>query len=325
LNRKMKAVTEILKKIESAATVLVVSHQKPDGDAIGSSLALALLLREKGKDVVVCNYSGVPAALCFLPESETVVQQLAGDYRADLALVVDCAEFSRIGFDVRPFCAEMISIDHHPRSELFAAHHYLDEKASATGVLIYRLFHSLSPFSTDVCQCLFTAISADTGSFQFSNADVESFAVASSLVRGGADPAGIARNLYADWTVDQLRLLSVTLENMKMFYDERVCLLQVDHPALDKYNSLAEDTEAFVGFARAVKGVLVGVLMLETDAGWRISLRSHAGVDVSVVARRFAGGGHKYAAGATLQGTLAEVECALIAALEPLFMDNHAG
>ncbi|NIQ96397.1 MAG: bifunctional oligoribonuclease/PAP phosphatase NrnA [Desulfuromonadales bacterium] len=301
----------ILKRIESGRRFLVCSHGSPDGDAIASTLALTLALREMDKDVVAFNRDGVPASFSFLPGADTIVTDLEGEKPFDLGFVLDAGELRRAGDDSLPrLCDSLANIDHHPHSEKFGEFHLVDTEACATGVLIYRLLREAGhPVSFDVATCIYTAILADTGSFRYSNANPEAFAVAGEMVDKGVDVWNVSSALYENQEEGRLRLLAEVLPTLEVSSCGRLAAICSTLGMMSRTGTGAEQTDGFVNYPRSVSGVEVAIYFREIEEGkFKVGFRSKGRVDVGSLARALGGGGHHNAAGAVVEGPFEQVK-----------------
>lgn len=298
---------EIVVAIKAARRILVAAHEDPDGDAIGSTVAFGLALREMGKEVVLCNVDGVPDILSFLPGSDLVKTTVAPDERFDLGFLLDAGELRRAGFAIDKYCETLINIDHHPHSE-YGDIRYVDTGASATAVLIYRLLLACDhPVSLDVAKALYVGLISDTGSFRYSSANREAFTIAGELVDIGVDPWDVASNLYESYPLQRMQLLGRVLATLDVAACGRyasVALLQDD---LRQVGAEMELSDSFVNYPRAVKGVEVAVFIrqLQNDI-YQFSFRSRGTIDVGSLARSLGGGGHHNAAGAKIEAETLE-------------------
>lgn len=297
-------VQQIIKQINDNQSFLVVAHENPDGDAIGSTLALSLALREMGKSVVTYNTDTVPEAMCYLHGSDLFTQELPNNAHFDVAFVLDSGEVGRTGLPVAQLCKTMINIDHHPHST-FGDIYYLDTEASATAVLIYRiLVESGHVISRDVAAALYLGILSDTGSFRYSSANEESFDIAGKLVALGIDPWDTASNLYESYAPERMRLLGIVLPSLNVSNCGRFATMFMTMQDLEAASALDEHADGFVNYPRAVRGVEVALFFNEVEQGqFKISLRSRGKIDVGSLARQLGGGGHHNAAGARISGT----------------------
>ncbi|MDT8441309.1 MAG: DHH family phosphoesterase [Desulfuromonadales bacterium] len=316
----MNEIERIVRAIESGSTFLVASHESPDGDAIGSTLALTLALRAMGKNAVAFNRDGVPVEFRFLPACESLQTRIEPERRFDVGFVLDAGELGRAGDWIRESCRCLINIDHHPHSENFGDIYAVDDAASATGVLIYRLLTAMKrPVTSDIAACIYTAILSDTGSFRYSNADPEAFAVAGTMVASGVDPWSIASGLYESQEEQRLRLLALALPTLRIAPSAAYASIAVTLDMYDQADALPVHTDRFVNYPRSIRGVEVAIFFRQLgDNSFKVGFRSKGTVDVGALAREMGGGGHHNAAGATVSGTLAEVESWVFARLDQL-------
>lgn len=299
----------ILKTIEEGRRFLVASHEGPDGDAIASTLALTLALRSLGKEVVAYNCDGVPDVLTFLPEASTIRTNLAPDERFDVGFILDAGELRRAGEHLTQRCELLVNIDHHPFAEHFTPFHYVDEQASATGVLIYRLLQEGNiSLTREVAFCVYTAILADTGSFRYSNANAEAFRVAGEMIALGVNPWDAAAGLYESQPELRLRLLALALQTLTISSCGRYGSVSVTKEMYRVTGGRAEHTDGFVNYPRSIHGVEVGLFFRQIGSDqFKVGFRSKGRIDVGAISREFGGGGHHNAAGAQLMGDLDSV------------------
>ena len=301
---------EILRLIEQSQTFLIASHESPDGDAIGSTLALANALREMGKEVVAYNRDRAPLEYAFLPGHATVVDQVDDERTFDAGFVLDAGELRRAGDWIRERCRCLVNVDHHPFSEDFGDFYYVDTEASATGILIYRLLQCAGyRLSNDVATCIYTAILSDTGSFRYSNANPEAFQVAGEMVAAGVDPWSIASGLYESQDHERLRLLALSLATLRISSCGQYASLAVTLDMYDRAGANEEHTDRFINYPRSIRGVEVAIFFRQLASGhFKVGFRSKGNIDVGALARAMNGGGHHNAAGAEVQGSLEEVQ-----------------
>jgi phosphoesterase RecJ-like protein len=298
---------------------LIACHENPEGDAIGSELALALALRKMGKTVTVLNADPVPGNLMFLPGAETVVREADGSLH-DVAVVVDCGSPERTG-RVRTElmkCPLMVNIDHHRTNGGSGDYRLIDPDAAATGMLVYRLLASMGvEIDYAVAVNIYVAILTDTGSFRYSSTSPEAFHIAGEMIRRGIDPWSVAERVYESQSADRLRLLGRVLGTLEIAAAGRVAAVTTMKKDLSDFRATKDHLEGFINFPRSVSGVEVAVSFREEGADiFRISFRSKGRVDVSSVAEAFGGGGHRNAAGCTVKGTLPEVKARIFKSLE---------
>lgn len=303
-------INRILQLIEQSQTILIAAHGNPDGDAIGSTLALANALQEMGKDVLAYNQDRAPLEYSFLPGYASVVDKIDSDQHFDAGFVLDAGELNRAGVWIRERSTTLVNIDHHPYSEDFGEIYYVDTQACATGVLIYRLLQAAGhPISADVATCIYTAILSDTGSFRYSNANPEAFAVAAEMVGVGVDPWSIASGLYESQERERLQLLAKALPTLRVSDCGRYASIAVTLDMYTQTGAHEEHTDRFINYPRSIRDVEVAIFFRQLSADrFKIGFRSKGNIDVGALARAMHGGGHHNAAGATLDGSLDSVQ-----------------
>jgi phosphoesterase RecJ-like protein len=290
---------------------LIACHENPEGDAIGSELALALALRRMGKTATVLNADPVPGNLLFLPGADTVLLEEDGR-KYDVAVVVDCGSperTGRVGPELRK-CPLMVNIDHHRTNGDRGGLALVDPDAAATGLLIHRILTAMGyEIDAGVAVNIYVAVLTDTGSFHYGNSSPEAFLVAGEMVRRGVDPWAVAEQVYETQSAARLRLLGRVLESLELFVGGKVASITTRQADLAEFRSGKDALEGFINYPRSIAGTEVAVSFREEKDGVvRVSFRSKGRVDVSAVATRFGGGGHRNAAGCTVTGTLPEVK-----------------
>jgi phosphoesterase RecJ-like protein len=310
----------ILKTIEKGGRFLVAAHENPDGDAVASTLALANALREIGKDVTAFNRDGVPDPFAFLPGAETVVTELDGCAPFDAGFILDSGELRRAGNHLRECCRILVNIDHHPFSEPFGEIHFVDEDASATGALIYRILkEGRIEISPSVALCIYTSILSDTGSFRYSNANPEAFHIAAEMVDKGVSPWDVASGLYESQGAERLRLLALALSTLTVSACGRYASVTVTAGMYAQAGAGSEDTDGFINYPRSIRGVEAAIFFRQVGvSSFKVGMRSKGKVDVGALARELGGGGHHNAAGALLDGSLEEVRKTVFSRIDAL-------
>ncbi len=291
----------------------ILGHVRPDGDALGSQLALALSLQVLGKEVRVWNEDGMLEKYSFLPRAQLLTKppQPAEDF--DVAIALDTAIQNRLGTALPAVRSAKIwiNIDHHLSNPGYGDVAYIDSSAPATAEIIFRLIKSENlPFNRDIAENLYAAISTDTGSFQYPKTSAHTFEIAAELIRTGIDVGRLSQLLYEDYPRRRLELLRELLRVMRFRRDGRVASFGLSLKTADELGVLPEDNEGLIDHLRAVHGVIVAVFFEElSDGKVRVSMRSKTEVvDVCAICQKFGGGGHALAAGARISGTLPEVE-----------------
>ena len=292
----------------------ILSHVRPDGDALGSQLALALSLQQLGKDVRTWNEDGMLEKYSFLPRAELLTKPPPKAQDVDVALALDTAIQNRLGTALLAIRSAKIwiNIDHHVSNPGYGDLVIVDSSAPATGEIIFRLIKSQGlPFDHDIAENLYAAISTDTGSFQYPKTTARTFEIAAELVRAGAlDVGQLSCQLYENYPRRRLELLRELLQTVRFTEGGRVASFSLSLKTATHLAVLAEDNEGLIDHIRAIRGVIIAVFFEElADGRVRVSMRSKdEAVDVCTICKKFGGGGHTLAAGARVRGSLAEVE-----------------
>lgn len=296
--------------------ICVASHLSPDGDAIGSTLALGLGLMDLGKRVVLLNVDGVPRTLQFLPFSDRIVRTLEAPESIDTLILVDCAQPHRAGKPVEALAERLppLLIDHHIPQGVTPEAHCIDPAAAATGEVIYRLLQECGvAVSPPIASNLYCTIVTDTGDFRYSNTSPAILRLAATLIECGADPWWLACNLNEQHDPVVYALLRRSLQTVQIELGGRYAHMTITQEMLQEAEALPEHAEEFVNYPRSLAGVEVAALFRELpDGGWKVSLRSKRNVDVAAIASLFGGGGHKHAAGCRFGTSLAAVRHEMI-------------
>jgi len=309
-------IKKILKELKEGKSFLVLSHQNPEGDALGSTLAMAFALKSLGKSVTTFNQDGVPDNLMFLPGAHDVSTSLSPDGRYDVIVAVDCGDpeligdtFTRWRKSIRK-SPSIIVIDHHKTNKGFGNLNYVDPGASSTGEIIYGLLRKIPvEITRPIAIHIYTAILCDTGSFRYSNTTPLAFKIVEEMVRKGADPWNISQHVFETQPLRRLKLLALVLKTLEVTPDGKVASVTLLRKMYEKTGARKEDAEEFINYTRSIDGVEVGILFREEkEKKFRISFRSKRSVDVAHIAQEFGGGGHHSAAGCSVEGTLDEVK-----------------
>lgn len=312
--------------IRQTKQILLVTHIKPDGDALGSLFGLADVLRQMGKMVLCFLEEDVPPLYRFLPGREQVVTsfvEVDDFFRAAdgdiLTIALDCGDAKRLGgYGPRLWARHpFLVIDHHCGNNGFGDLDWIEPHRSSTGEMIVDLVDGLGvQLSTSAATCLYTAIITDTGSFRYASTSSHTYRIAARLVERGARPGYINEKLYDSYPLKRLHLMQQVLATLQMFSEDRIGVISVSREMLEQTGTGLEDTENFINLPRAVETVQVAVFLKEGKNMISVSLRSRGGCDVSLVAARFGGGGHALASGFRRDGvTLDEVQSQIVQAL----------
>jgi phosphoesterase RecJ-like protein len=290
---------------------LVSAHIGLEGDALGSELALASLLKRLGKEVIILNQDETPMEYSFLPGLGSIRHKAnLPDY--DVGVLVDCSDISRIGKAAKAFRKDrlLVNIDHHISNTLFGDINWVKPNASCASEMVYELFKALNvKINRAEAICLYTGILADTGSFKYSATSSFTHLAASELLKHDLDVYGIYRHIHESLDAHTVKALGKVIETLKVAQKGKLAWLELKNGLIKKEPALAEMTDDIIHFARAIKGVEVALLFKEIKAGGevRVNLRSSGRVDVNKLAGLFGGGGHKMASGCTLKGSLKDV------------------
>ncbi|MHB8139255.1 MAG: DHH family phosphoesterase [Smithellaceae bacterium] len=315
-------IKEILAAISNGKKFLITAHVRLDGDALGSELALYLLLKDLGKEAVIYNQDATPEHYRFLPAADHIVHELDHIEKYDVGFILDCSELDRVGKISEEVARikTLINIDHHVSNGGFCKLRLLDSKASSTGELLYRLMRKMhAKMTKDICTNLYAAILTDTGGFRYSSTHQDTLRAAGDLVQGGADPQWISENIYESDPPAKLLLLSRVLETLTLDMKNKTASLTVTRKHLRDAGAKMENTDGFIDIPRTVKGI--DIAMLYTQMGgkqYKLSLRSKGKVNVEIIARKFGGGGHVNAAACLIEGDIEDIKSQVIEAVKEL-------
>lgn len=298
----------IARAIEQAKTVCICSHVSPDGDTIGSALAMRLVLQGMGKKVSVFCQDKVPDNLMFLPGVESIRKPETNRNRYDLFLPVDVSDAARLGTcaELMQCCAHSALIDHHGTNPGFTEVNSIDGKASATCTMIREQMKYLkAPLTKDIAVCLYTGISTDTGNFSFDCTDPEAFQVMGDLLETGLPLAQLNMILFREKSVAQLRLLGRAIEKMTFAGDGKIAVMKLTMQDFRDCGALSEHSDTLVNYGLETVGTKMALLARENEDGKiKISLRARDPLTVDGVAAELGGGGHPRAAGISMEGDL---------------------
>ena len=315
-------ISEIIEAINAGRSFLITAHVRLDGDALGSELAMYLMLKKLGKDVVVYNQDHTPERYRFLPSAQNIVHNINNVEQYDVGIVLDCSDLARVGDEEDKIgkIKRLINIDHHISNNGFCLLKMLDAQASSTGELLFRLMREMRfKMSKDICTNLYAAIITDTGSFRYSSTTKETLFAAGNLVNNGADPQWIAENIYESDSPARLKLLAKALETLSLDLKNKVGSMVVTQKALQETGASWELTEGFVDIPRTVGGIEVSILYTQRgDNHYKLSLRSKADVNVEKIAKKFGGGGHIHASACWMKGDIESIKSQIIKAIREL-------
>lgn len=309
----MSTLDEILKEINKANNIVILTHENPDGDAVGSSLAMYLILKRLNKNVeiIIPKYSRV---FSKLPKIDETLQE-GTLQKYDLAIALDCATIKLLNGWANYFedAKERIVIDHHSSNSMYGDLNYVDLGSPACAQVIYAIFKYYNwEIDQDIGTCLMTGIITDTGGFQYSAVSKETFEIASELLSLGVNISKIYKQMLATYTKTSFELKKLALNRMEFLEDGKITFTYITKEDEENINAETGDYEGIVNEGRNLEGVEVSIFLHETDKGFKASLRANEYVNVSDVCLMFGGGGHVRAAGVTMQGTPQEIKEKLV-------------
>jgi len=316
----MSNFAEIGRALREHERFAVLSHVRPDGDALGSQLALGLSLEQLGKNVTIWNEDGMLEKYSFMSGGERLNNPPIAPQDFDVAIALDTATQNRLGTaGAAVRSAKLwINIDHHPSNPKYGDLVLIDPTAPATGQILFELMCAAElPVSPAIAENLFVAISTDTGSFQYPNTTARTFQIGAELIKRGADVGRLSQLLYESYPLRRVELLRDLLGTMRIEARGQLASFSLSLAVAARLGVKPEDNEGLIDHLRAIQGVVVAVFFEELpDAKVRVSMRSkNEAADVCAICERFGGGGHKLAAGARVRGSLAEVEKRVLAAI----------
>ena len=301
---------------------LITTHVRADGDGIGSEVALYHALREMGKSVCIANDSPIPQIYKFIvPGTGMYIHPELPKDRAEVVFTLDCPTLDRLGKvqGIVPKDALIINIDHHISNEYFGKINWVSEEMCATGEIVLQLLKEGNvEITPDMATALYVAIVTDTGRFTHSNTTPEALRMAAFLIERGARHIEISKHVYNTNPYNLVKLNALALNTVNLHAGNRIATIWLTKKMLEETGVNPIDTQEFADIPISIDGVIVGVLLREmTEPNWiKVSLRSRNGFDVNNVAKKFGGGGHKYAAGCEIQGNITEVQQLILGELE---------
>jgi phosphoesterase RecJ-like protein len=313
------AMREVAERIRAGRNFLITSHRNPDGDALGSGLALQGLIRKMGKDARVIVRDGFGKPLYNIPGAPfvTISDELPSDYpnAYDAIFTMECPEVERSGYPVLP--GPVVNIDHHLGNTMYGEINYLDIEAPSVGEMVLQLnrHHLGLELDRDIAIAMYVSLATDTGFFRYHNTTLRTFEAASELVRHGVVPGDVSLWINESATRGSIALLGLCLTTLELHADGKIATLELPKRFFTEAGATPEDTEGIVNYGRNIEGVQVSILLKEATDGTRASLRAKPGTDVQQVAALFGGGGHAAASGCTVPLPLGEAKEKLLSIL----------
>lgn len=314
----MNQLEDIAKQLLEYHDLILVGHAIPDGDCIGSMLGLACALRSLDKSVQLILENPVPVIYHYLPGWEDIKLPQASALSGYVAVWLDCSDQCRVDAAVRESlkgAALVINIDHHPGNSQFGDYNFVDTQAAACAEIIYRLLGMMAvPITADIANCLYAGLIMDTGRFLNSNTTSQTMEIAADLLKSGASVEMARNNLFESKPLKEVVLLRHALQHLSLSEDGKVAWMCLSLEEVRQADALDYHPEGIINYTRMISGVEVGLLFREVaPAQVKVGLRSRGRVDVAQIAREFGGGGHRLAAGASLDGSLEDVTARMLA------------
>jgi phosphoesterase RecJ-like protein len=312
-----KHLAEIRDCVLAGERFVVTSHARPDGDAVGSQLAMAYALKALGKTVRCVDKDPAPQEFQTFPGVSEIEIASSVDGPFDAAIVMECGDLSRTG--ITGFEKYLVvNIDHHPGNTIYGAINWFDESAAACGEMVFDVIEALGVRLTpEIATHIYIAILTDTGQFHFSHITPRTFEICRRCTERGAQPEAIARTVYDSWTLGRLVLMGAVLHNLELEARGRLACLHMSLQLLSDTGSTNEDSDGLINLPLRVREIDAVSFFKEIEPQvYRISMRSKGDVDVNAVARKFGGGGHKNAAGCLMNGPYPEIRGRLVAELD---------
>lgn len=315
MKKEFARIKELLK---NAKTAVIAAHIDPDGDAVGSTLALGMVLEQLGLAVTLYCADYPPKIYRFLPGTERIKRDLPPQAHYDLAFILDSSDLCRVGdkFDFRQLADKLVNIDHHPDNTLFGDVNYAI-RAAAVAEEIYDLAVFLkAKIDKRIADCLYAALITDTGNFRYENTNVKTFMIAAELLKAGVNTHEISTHIYDNKSLPSVLIAALAMSEMKLTPDHKAAWIIVTEQMMEKTGAKGEDLTGIVDCLRSIEGVEVAVMFREDKGRIKINFRSKDRINVSEIARHFNGGGHIKASGATIEGPVDEVVRRVIAEVE---------
>jgi len=320
----------IINHLKNSRRILLATHINPDGDAIGSLVAMGLALEALGKATTLHCSSPIPAVYRFLPATDKITGACASANHFDTAIILDCGDFERVGkaFSEIQKIETIINLDHHVTNTGFGDLEIVDTAACATAEIVYRLVKKLGvSISPGMATSIYTGIFTDTGSFRFSNTNRAAFSICEEMVAIGMDPFKVAQNVYGTYSLGRIKLLNLALDSIEVAAGGKVSIMTLTQDMLTETKTQPADIDGLINYAKGIEDVKLAALLQEIENGSRgsdgparfhVSLRSDGTVDVAEIAAAFGGGGHVVAAGFNIDLPLEEIKAKIVRLAEKL-------
>ena len=315
---------QIIQKLNDSNHVLIASHTNPDGDAIGSLLAVGLALDSLNKKTVLFNESSIPAVYRFLPFVELIEHEIKDSYAFDTAVILDCGNIQRLGkySETISRIPVIINIDHHVTNTRFGTCRLIDVSACSTAEIAYGIIKKLGiRINHAIATSIYTGILTDTGSFRFSNTNRTAFTICEEMIGCGVKPYEVARHVYGTYSLGRIRLLNLALDSIEISENRKLSMMTVTQDMIEETGTQPEDVDGLINYVRRIEDVKLAALIHEAKINshgsnglknFHVSLRSDGSVDVASIATSFGGGGHSNAAGFDIETTLDAIKAKIL-------------
>ena len=320
----------IIQHLKKSNHVLLASHTNPDGDAIGSLLAIGIALDRLNKKIFLFNESPIPAVYRFLPFIERIEHEIPERLEFDTAVILDCGNLQRIGKGT-PAASRIpviLNIDHHITNNNFGTSQLIDTKACSTAEIVYRTIKEMGiPINSAIANSIYTGILTDTGSFRFANTNKSAFAICEEMIGCGVNPYEVAQHVYGTYSLGRIRLLNLALDSIEISANGKLSMMTITQEMINETGTNSEDIDGLINYAKRIEDVKVAALIQEQKSGsnqsiglktFHVSLRSDGTFDVSAIASAFGGGGHPGAAGFNIESTLETLKTQIISLSEKI-------
>lgn len=321
---------QIIQHLKKSNHVLLASHTNPDGDAIGSLLALGIALDWLNKKIFLFNESPIPAVYRFLPFIERIEHEIPETLEFDTAVILDCGNLQRIGkgSSAASRIPVILNIDHHITNNNFGTCRLIDTKACSTAEIVYRTIKKMEiPINSAIANSIYTGILTDTGSFRFSNTNQSAFAICEKMIGCGVNPYEVAQHVYGTYSLGRIRLLNLALDSIEISVNGKLSMMTITQEMINETRTHSEDIDGLINYARRIEDVKVAALIQEQKSGsdqssglktFHVGLRSDGTFDVSAIASAFGGGGHPGAAGFNIETTMEALKAQIISLSEKI-------
>lgn len=302
--------------LKDAGSIAILPHVFADGDALGSSIALGLALKKLNKDIVIYLEEDIPYLYNFLP-GKSLTEIYSGKIKKfDVVVALDTGDLDRLGkrLDVFNSIPVTVNIDHHQTNTEFAFYNHVNTGSAAVGEIIYQMIKTLGlDIDTDISTCLYVALTTDTGGFRFSNTTSVTHQIAGDLINNGISVAEISQQVFDSTSVEKVKLMGMAVNTLELFENNKVAIITLSDDIIKASGAKDEDCDGIVNIGRNIRGVEVAAVLRQRSNGEiKVNLRSNRYVDVASIANMYKGGGHKKAAGFTVEGNINDIKQKLL-------------